>query len=242
MRYRKWFLMLLISVWMMTALSACQFTQSVSRLVFPPTATSTATATAVPPTATITATVTATVTVTATATMTATAVPTATSTPRPLPTRTKAAAGSGSSAGSSDSSGCSGGNTAIESSLLALINRERQNQGLSLLSNSSALTTAAREHSRDMAENNYFSHTGSDGSSPFDRMQRAGYSFTAAAENIYAGNGSNNSAGSAFSAWMASDGHRENMLNSAYADAGVGYWCDSSSEYGGYFTLTLGHQ
>lgn len=139
-------------------------------------------------------------------------------------------------------SGCSGGNAAMESSLLALINSERQNQGLAALSMNSALTSAARAHSKDMAENNFFSHTGSDGSSPFDRMQRAGYSFTAAAENIYAGNGSNNSAGSAFSAWMSSEGHRQNMLNSAYADAGVGYWCNASSDYGAYFTLNLGHR
>lgn len=137
-------------------------------------------------------------------------------------------------------SGCNGGDSGMESSLLALINKERQNEGLAALVLNSALTSAARAHSKDMAENNYFSHTGSDGSSPFDRMQRAGYSFTAAAENIYAGNGSNNSAGSAFSAWMGSEGHRVNMLNSAYSDAGVGYWCDASSDYNGYLTLELG--
>ena len=239
---RKRVLGLLLLGMAVTVLSACQLSQSISQLVFPATPTSTATATAIPPTATSTATITSTATETATATATETPLPTVTNTPRPLPTKTRASAGSGSTSGSDAGSSCSGGNTGIESSLLGLINRERQNQGLSVLSANSALTAAAREHSRDMAENNYFSHTGSDGSSPFDRMQQAGYSFTAAAENIYAGNGSNNTAGSAFSAWMNSAGHRENMLNSAYADAGVGYWCNDSSEYGGYFTLTLGHQ
>jgi len=120
-----------------------------------------------------------------------------------------------------------------------MVNYQREQAGVPALSSSSALFSAARNHSQDMATNNFFSHTGSNGSSPFDRMSAAGFSYSAAAENIYAGNGSNNSASAAVSGWMGSEGHRQNMLNPTYTYAGVGYWCNSSSTYGGYFTLNL---
>ena len=125
--------------------------------------------------------------------------------------------------------------------MLDLINQERQNRGIPPLRMDSRLVNAARAHSQDMGCNGFFSHTGSDGSSPFDRMRRAGYTFTAAAENIYAGGGSYNSPQAAFQGWMNSDGHRENMLNSAYVDVGIGYVYVPNSPYGGYFTADFGH-
>ena len=45
----------------------------------------------------------------------------------------------------------------------------------------------AQGHSQDMADHNFMAHNGSDGSSPFDRMQRAGYRFSFAGENVAAG-------------------------------------------------------
>ncbi|MGD8813586.1 MAG: CAP domain-containing protein [Anaerolineales bacterium] len=128
------------------------------------------------------------------------------------------------------------GNASFESTLVSLINQERNNQGISSLIASSQLTAAARQHSRDMACNDFFSHTGSDGSSPFQRIAWSGFSFTAAAENIYAGSGSFNSPQQAFNSWMNSPGHRTNMLNATYTHIGVGYIYCASSTYGGYFT------
>ena len=49
------------------------------------------------------------------------------------------------------------------------------------------LRCAARKHSKDMSVNGFFSHTGSDGSTPWARMNSAGYTYTRAAENIAAG-------------------------------------------------------
>jgi len=227
----------LVILGLIVGLSGCQLAQNVTQLLATPTATATSTAT---PTATETATDTATVTSTATATevptATETPLPTATATPRPLPAATKVP----DTVVSNSSGGCSGGNTSYESSLLAMINQERANNGVGALSSGGSLISVARDHSMDMALNNYFDHNSSSGS-PFDRMQSAGISFTAAAENLYAGNGSNDSPSSAFAGWMASEGHRTNMLDGAYTSAGVGYWCDSSSTYGGYFTLDLIH-
>lgn len=121
-----------------------------------------------------------------------------------------------------------------------MINQERASAGVAALSPKGSLTSAARAHSQDMANNNYLSHTGSDGSDPFSRMSSYGYSYSAAAENIYAGPGEYNTPYSAFSYWMDSSGHRENMLNSAYTEIGVGYWCNANSEYEGYFTTDFG--
>jgi len=57
-------------------------------------------------------------------------------------------------------------NAAYEAQLVDLINQQRASNGLSALARQSQLAAAASEHSLDMACNNYFSHTGSDGSSP----------------------------------------------------------------------------
>ena len=132
------------------------------------------------------------------------------------------------------------GNSQFESSLISLINNERTNRGLGTLSVHFSLTAAARGHSQDLACNNFFSHTGSDGSSPFSRMIAAGYTYSLASENIYAGSGSNNSASAAFNAWMNSDGHRNNMLDSRMTHIGVGYAYVAASDYGGYVTANFG--
>ncbi len=225
---KKQIVFLVLAVLALTALAGCMPAANGAPIIALVKPTLTATATVTP-----TFTATATATETATATATFTPVPTSTATPRPLPTKIKAPVTSG---GSGSSGECAGGNSSIESSLLSLINQERANNGVGALANNGTLASVARSHSQDMADNNYFDH-----GDPFARMSGAGISYTAAAENIYAGNGSNNSAYAAFSAWMASEGHRLNMLNSAYTMAGVGYWCNSSSTYGGYFTLDLIH-
>lgn len=212
-------------------LLGCQLADSVMALVVSPTPTFTATATS---TNTPTATFTATPTETATATPTATFTPTATETPLPTLTFTPRPTRVSTSGGE-----CNGGNTAIESAVLSMINYQREQAGLAKLTGASALFTAARNHSKDMASSNFFSHTGSNGSSPFDRMSAAGFSYSYAAENIYAGSGSNNSASAAVSGWMNSAGHRENILNPVYTYAGVGYWCNPNSTYSAYFTLDL---
>jgi uncharacterized protein YkwD len=170
--------------------------------------------------------------------------PTATFTPRPPtftytpqpPTATPSTVPSEPTYTATPASCVFSGNASFESTLVSLINQERSNLGISPLIVSSQLTAAARQHSRDMACNDFFSHTGSDGSSPFDRMAWSGFSFTAAAENIYAGSGPYNSPQQAFNGWMNSPGHRANMLNAAYTHVGIGYIYCASSTYGGYFT------
>lgn len=129
------------------------------------------------------------------------------------------------------------GNNSFESQLINLINQERTSRGIGTLSANSQLTTAALNHSEDMACNDFFSHTGSNGSTPWARMAAAGYSGSAMAENIAAGQGS---AQQVFDGWMNSSGHRDNMLNPTYTQIGMGYRYTNTSTYGSYTTATFG--
>ena len=123
-------------------------------------------------------------------------------------------------------------NTAsYEQQVLALVNEQRANYGLAPLSYSSELEAVAYAHSKDMAQNNYFSHTNLSGQSPFDRIKAAGISYRSAAENIAAGQ---KTPQEVVSAWMNSAGHRANILNSSVTKMGVGIY--SGGSYGVYWT------
>ena len=82
------------------------------------------------------------------------------------------------------------------------------------------LRCAARVHSKDMDERNFFDHTNPSGESPFDRMSMAGYSFSTAGENI--AGGSPDAAGT-MDQWMNSSGHCANIMNPSFKEIGVGY-------------------
>ena len=117
--------------------------------------------------------------------------------------------------------------------VLDLVNRERGQGGLSPLRLHSQLNAAAQAHSNDMAKHNFMSHTGSDGSSPFDRIRRYGYNYQRAAENVAAGY---SSAQDVMRGWMNSSGHRANILNPHYRDIGIGYARSNKP----YWTQTFG--
>jgi len=100
-----------------------------------------------------------------------------------------------------------------------------------------SLHCAARVHSKDMADRNFFDHTNPDGEDPFDRMANAGYgSFAAQGENIAAGTMTPEDT---VAGWLASDGHCANMLGSQYKEIGVGAY-EGAGEYVFYWTQTFG--
>ncbi|MAU01606.1 MAG: SCP-like extracellular [Anaerolineaceae bacterium] len=102
-----------------------------------------------------------------------------------------------------------------------LINAERVSAGCDPLQVNIKLVAAAQGHSEDMALNDFFSHTGSNGSSPGQRIAGQGYSYSTWGENIAAGYGN---AASAVNGWMNSSGHRANILNCNFEETGVGYY------------------
>ena len=119
--------------------------------------------------------------------------------------------------------------------VVALVNVERSRAGCGPLSANAHLRRAAQGHSDDMASRDYFSHTSPDGVTFAERIRAAGYDGGAIAENIAAGQ---TSAKEVMGAWMASPGHRANILDCAYRDLGVGYATGGS--YGTYWTQTFG--
>ena len=75
---------------------------------------------------------------------------------------------------------------------------------------SEILETAALRHARDMAQKDFFSHTGSDGSDVADRVRRAGYNWCTVAENIAQGQ---MDLEEVMEDWANSPGHLRNMLS-----------------------------
>ncbi|MGI0483789.1 CAP domain-containing protein [Pantanalinema rosaneae CENA516] len=124
-------------------------------------------------------------------------------------------------------------------SLLNLINGFRQQANLHLLELSTSLCVAAQTHAEDMARNNYFSHTCLNGSSAINRAEKAGYPSSFVGENIASGN---EHIEAVFEQWLNSSGHRENMLNEKYKEAGIGYVLQSPhTNDSHYWVLLLGH-
>jgi uncharacterized protein YkwD len=108
------------------------------------------------------------------------------------------------------------------------------------LSLNSSLSAAAFAHSQDMACQNFVSHTGSDGSNWRDRIAAQGYEAATSSENIYAGSPEfGGTPQGAFTWWMNSQIHHDNILDPDRTEIGVGYAFLASSEYGGYYTLVF---
>ena len=94
------------------------------------------------------------------------------------------------------------------------------------------LIAAARKHSRDMLDRNFFGHVNPDGVGPFDRITDAGYNYRAAAENIafHGSSGALNRSGSTADLYgdlfvdtgVSGRGHRVNILGPNYTEIGIG--------------------
>jgi uncharacterized protein YkwD len=123
-------------------------------------------------------------------------------------------------------------NAEFEAQVAQLVNQERAKVGLPPLKVISTLSEAARHHAMDMAVDDYFSHDSQDRAGSehkvvcgtFDRVSLWYKNWNGAAENIAAGF---NSPQQVMDAWMKSDGHRTNILNSSYTEFGVGYYSGS---------------
>lgn len=110
--------------------------------------------------------------------------------------------------------------SAFAQEVVELTNQERVRAGCAPLTVNLQLVQAAQGHSEDMALNDFFSHTGSDGSAPWDRIEAAGYQWREAGENIAAGYSTPQDV---MDGWMDSEGHRANILRCSYQEIGVGY-------------------
>lgn len=87
------------------------------------------------------------------------------------------------------------------------------------------LEAAALRHANDMSSKNFFSHTGSDGSTMSQRITAAGYKWSYASENIAWGY---TSLTSVINGWVMSAGHCQNMMSANITELGAAkigtYW------------------
>lgn len=111
--------------------------------------------------------------------------------------------------------------------MIALVNEERQAAGLPALKLDTSLRAAARKHSKDMSDHDFFSHTSPTYGSFSARLKASGVSYSSAGENI----AKYTSVTSAHSGLMNSSGHRANILNEGYTRIGIGIVYNSSTKY-----------
>lgn len=117
------------------------------------------------------------------------------------------------------------------------INLIREENGLPVLVHAAELTQATLRHSNDMADNNFVSHTGSDGSSVGQRLEEACYKWRAYGEIIAMGY---ETPSEVIAGWMNSSAHMNIILSEMFTEFGAGYAYNSSSYYKHYFTVDFG--
>lgn len=125
--------------------------------------------------------------------------------------------------------------------VVTLTNQHRATVSCPALKINSKLYIAAYNHSRDMALNDFFSHTSPTYGGVSQRLKAVGYSWSGWAENIAAGQ---TTPTQVVNGWLNSPGHRANIENCTLTEVGVGYFylqTDTGKvNYHHYWTQTFG--
>ncbi len=112
------------------------------------------------------------------------------------------------------------------SQVVALVNEERAKAGLEPLEKSDELSAAAAIRVKEITSS--FSHTRPDGSAYRTVLDQCGLAYSNCGENVAMGY---RTPADVVAGWMASDGHRENILNEKYDCIGIGYCKDGGQGY-----------
>ncbi|MDE0523781.1 MAG: CAP domain-containing protein [Boseongicola sp.] len=123
----------------------------------------------------------------------------------------------------------------IQFRMLDSVNVLRQARGLEPVSLSAHLNAAAKTHALDMSVQNRPWHFGSDGSSPLDRVARAGYPGQLIGENI---SETYETEIETLSAWMEKPEARQVILDPRARDIGFAWHQESSGKI--WWTLVMG--
>jgi len=105
-------------------------------------------------------------------------------------------------------------------------NEERHKARLPLLTVDPRLTDAAERHADRMAQRDRLSHS-LDGRTVVDRVPSAGYEYRTVGENI---TWNQRTATEVVDGWMASKGHRRNMLSGDFTHIGVAVATNAKGE------------
>jgi uncharacterized protein YkwD len=127
--------------------------------------------------------------------------------------------------------------SAEEQSIVDLVNQAREQNGLAPLQVNSSLVEAAQIQSTDMAELGQFDHNLPGAALPTleSRAQYVGYNYSFLGENVAF---NYPDANTVMAGWLASPGHRANILNADYTQIGVGIAYDAQGEP--YYTQEFG--
>ncbi len=106
----------------------------------------------------------------------------------------------------------------VPSEVITLANHARTEAGLPALTENSILATAAKNKADDMIKHDYFAHTSPAGVAPWYWIKDAGYRYQAAGENLAI---NYTDARDQHDAWMKSETHRANIMNTRYQEIGV---------------------
>lgn len=100
-----------------------------------------------------------------------------------------------------------------------LTNRSRETYDVPTLASNDLLSRAAQLKAEDMAAKGYFSHQGPGGETPWTWLDRVGYDYTSAGENLAVNFVESEDV---VSAWMRSESHKENILSGRFTEIGIG--------------------
>lgn len=107
----------------------------------------------------------------------------------------------------------------VRSAIVSFTLEARASEGGQALVESETLHAAAQAKAEDMAARGYFSHVGPDGEQPWVWLERAGYPYIAAGENLAV---RFNDSKDIVDAWMASPTHHANIVKPIYQEIGIG--------------------
>lgn len=102
--------------------------------------------------------------------------------------------------------------------LVDLTNKDRIDSGINPLVRNPALDEAARLKAEDMANKQYFAHNSPDGTTPWQFMNKAGYRFYYAGENLAV---DFTESVDVESAWLASPKHKANIMDARFTEIGI---------------------
>lgn len=122
---------------------------------------------------------------------------------------------------------------AIQREILRLVNQERQHAGIGPLQLQGQLQQSAQRYAEQMSAQNFFGHEDPQGKESIDRIRETGYVdppcrcawMYLTGENLAHGQ---ETAAEVMRQWMASPGHRANILQEGFSEIGIGvfenYW------------------
>ncbi len=106
-------------------------------------------------------------------------------------------------------------------------------QAVESLTWSCALEAAAKDYAKNMAENDFFSHTSPSGKDVGERVRDQGYDWWAVGENIAAGQ---DSIEAVIEGWLSSPGHCANLMSEKFSEMGMARAQAPGSAYSPYWT------